>query len=195
VSQQSGPSAAFHSHEATSDISLPQNRAPQPLYDYSTNALESSTVNSFNQPPAFSFSHQNEASGTQNEAPSGVAPAADILPTLAWNDQSDIMFRDEESFVGSVWNHGFTNPAISDSHTPLAFQGPTFAPAVDDSITTRVSNEKELKSSGPMSRDYQLPPARRGGRKSALSSVQLKQRKDAKAAGVCIRCRKSGVKV
>jgi len=51
-----------------------------------------------------------------------------------------------------------------------------------------------VKAFGP-SRPVSLPPARRGGRKGALSKEELKQRRESRRAGVCIRCRQTKSKV
>jgi hypothetical protein len=53
---------------------------------------------------------------------------------------------------------------------------------------------KRARVFGP-SRPVSLPPARKGGRKGALSKEELEKRRESRRAGVCIRCRQIKSKV
>lgn len=49
--------------------------------------------------------------------------------------------------------------------------------------------------SGPLTRQWTLPPKRKGGRKGELTEQKKRKLQDAKVLGVCIRCRSLNVAV
>jgi len=59
----------------------------------------------------------------------------------------------------------------------------------------RPNNNNILRPTFGPSRPISLPPARKGGRKGPLSAEEKKQTRESRKQGICIRCRKTKVKV
>ena len=63
-------------------------------------------------------------------------------------------------------------------------------------LAERPSVEPKKQESVPTVRGHKrLPPARRGGRRGKLSKEQMEAQKEARLRGVCIRCRRTRIKV
>ena len=73
-------------------------------------------------------------------------------------------------------------------------EGRENAPKRRLSLTAAGRNGQLPRTFGP-SRPVSLPPARRGGRKGPRSALELKNLRETKKQGVCIRCRKMKEKV
>jgi hypothetical protein len=158
-------------------------------------ARESSATDGFNENMLFEFSGEDETSGIWDKIHSqNITPKSSYCPMTLDDQPNTSLFR-EEGLTELERNHCSISSNIHGSYNPVAKQTTISTTGIDQSTMTDVVACEPSEQRGPMSRTYRLIlPARRGGRKGAMSEAQRNQRKTSKAAGVCFRCRKSGVK-
>lgn len=87
-------------------------------------------------------------------------------------------------------------PTIDQSQDLLENPQEFFSGSVAGGMTESQSpNLESMDKNTGAQRHRSLPPARRGGRRGPLTSAQAEHQRQAKLLGVCIRCRKTRIKV
>jgi hypothetical protein len=108
-----------------------------------------------------------------------------------WTNQENI------SILTTEETHESSNKEDTHQHHDL-LQVPQdfFGDATAESITKSQSACLESGDTSTKAQHYcPLPPARRGGRRGPLTSAQAEHQRQARSLGVCIRCRKTRIKV
>lgn len=87
-------------------------------------------------------------------------------------------------------------PTIGQSQDLLQNPQDFLGDAIAEGITKSQSSNLESVDTNTGSQHHRsLPPARRGGRRGPLTSAQAEHQRQAKLLGICIRCRKTKIKV
>ncbi len=214
-SSQMAATAIQHPHLLQSQSWIPTSTVPLdlPFYELSSNAAfgpanivcsETDTIYSLVRDVGNTASSCRfpEARSTVSTAASGTVPtwalttateSIDVLrpdqhfiashneingPSFFRNDTLEAELQDQRHESDGNDSNAIRFPEIA-MYQPEKLNQPTAEP-------TRVISA--ARAFGP-SRPVSLPPARRGGRKGALSKEELEKRRESRRAGVCIRCR------
>lgn len=183
----------FHSLQNSHMVPIPSLGTLQPSELYSTNDSTFDATNPFNQSMELLHLSQNEPPRSLLETQLNLADTY-TFPEATLGHQTNVMSPEPHNAFGPNWTPFATSPNTSVPHAAIALSQPDQLFGTSSTVTTCKGSEPISTMRGPTFRIHKLPPKRRGGRKKIVGQKKANKR-EAEVVSVCIRCRKSGVKV
>lgn len=172
----------FHDTEAQVCMPLPSGSAFQLEHGHWMTGVESIEMHHLIENANFPPIYQDGIPVASNEIQPDEGLCTNVSPQTSLNNRSNTVFVEQDRFS--------IPSAIDCSHACSTSPSSAMALNINNNATAPPLTGGESSQNGPVSRKYgPPPPARRGGRKGPLP------RNQSNATEVCIRCRKSGVRV